>query len=60
MAADQATPKFIVDGTGPYTLDEMLATNEVDDDLCAWLLSAKVGDRFGDIVTVEAVAEVQS
>ena len=50
---DQPEVEFFVDGNGPYTLAEMLDANESDDDLCAWLWTAKAFDRFNALQPVE-------
>lgn len=39
---------FAFDGAN-YSLDSMLAANADDEDLCAWLVSAKPGDKFPSI-----------
>lgn len=40
-----SAPAFVVDGAG-YTLAEMLAANQGDAELCAWLINARPGDHF--------------
>lgn len=47
---------FLVDGTGPYTLTEMLAANADSTDVCEWAQVAKPGDVLRDIVECRCVA----
>jgi hypothetical protein len=43
-------PTFEVDGT-EYGLPEMLEANLDDEPLCAWLRSARVGERFPALIS---------
>ena len=40
----------------PATLDEMLAANAEDEDLCDWLRTAQVGDHFPSLTNLRRAA----
>ena len=53
MNPNQTSVEFWVDGAGPYSLEQMLETNESDTEMCAWLWTAKAFDRFPALQIVE-------
>ena len=53
MNPNQTSVEFWVDGAGPYSLEQMLETNDSDTEMCAWLWTAKAFDRFPDHQVVE-------